>query len=240
MTELRGLIALLISGIALLWAATTAAHEVRPAYLHIKEVSNGDGSAYFEVLWKQPAVQQGRLAIDPVFPSDCTMQDAGPPEITPSALLQRWTTDCALGLVCVDQKCTPLQFWSGATCEEDSGAFRAYFEIPRGQPLAEFYRLPFPNDILIKDGTVDVTGHPNPKLELPAGYGDVVGAYLKQISKDVTGWGLNTAILLRLSQGADLGKNPSSLTPSGDNPTVQFFNIDQSSPDAISSTGSLR
>ena len=77
-------------------AGVTWAHEVRPAFLHIVETELEDGGLIYQVLWKQPAVQGGRLAIDPVFPEGCAMQDAAPPEITAAALLQRWVTDCEL------------------------------------------------------------------------------------------------------------------------------------------------
>ena len=136
------------------------------------------------------------------------------------------TPDCALGLICLEEECTPLQFWPGVTCNEDTGAFRAYFEVPRGgQALSEFYRLPFPNDIRKKEGKVDVSGHPNPQIKLPKEYGDVVGEFFKRINADVTGWGLTTAVLARLSRTVDL----KTLTVTGDSPTVQFFNIDKSS-----------
>ena len=37
--------------------------------------------------------------------------------------------------------------FAGATCA-DEGAFRGYFEVPRpGKPPADFFRLPFPNDV---------------------------------------------------------------------------------------------
>ena len=86
-----------LATLALLCAATTlCAHEVRPAFLQIKAVEGPGGKQIYQVLWKQPAVQSGRLAIDPVFPDGCVMQDAAPPEITPTALLQRWITDCDL------------------------------------------------------------------------------------------------------------------------------------------------
>ncbi|MCA9670058.1 MAG: hypothetical protein KC503_30895 [Myxococcales bacterium] len=135
--------------------------------------------------------------------------------------------DCALGLVCLEQKCTPLEFWPGATCTPDNGPYRAYFEVPRtGKPLSEWYRLPFPNDIRIVNGKVDVSAHPNPQINLPANYGDVVGNFLKQINQDVDGFGLNTAVLLRMSKTMDLD----TVTVSGQNPTVQFVDIDKSSP----------
>ena len=70
--------------------------EVRPAFLQITEV--GDS---YQILWKQPAVANGRLAIDPVFPKDCVLTDQGPPELTADALIRRWVTQCDLrhGLV---------------------------------------------------------------------------------------------------------------------------------------------
>jgi hypothetical protein len=68
------------------------AHEVRPAYLQIKPAEGGG----YEVLWKQPVVQNRRLPIDPVFPADCEMQDLAPPEVTPNALIHRWHTGCDL------------------------------------------------------------------------------------------------------------------------------------------------
>jgi len=80
----------------LLWQSQAWSHEVRPAYLHLNEVASSPGAPLFEVLWKQPAVQNGRLAIEPVFPAECTMQETAPPEITPSALVQRWVTQCDL------------------------------------------------------------------------------------------------------------------------------------------------
>ncbi|MEM7079539.1 MAG: HupE/UreJ family protein [Pseudomonadota bacterium] len=93
---LRGLTRLLL----LLLLATPAAfgHEVRPAYLQITELPQPEDAdvPLFNVLWKQPIVQNGRLAIDPVFPSDCQSEEIGPPEFTPSALLHRWRLQCDL------------------------------------------------------------------------------------------------------------------------------------------------
>ena len=79
----------------LLTSSPTVAHEVRPAFLHIKDLSTAE-TTRFDVLWKQPVVQNGRLAIDPVFPEGCELVDLAPPEVTSSALLHYWTTDCDL------------------------------------------------------------------------------------------------------------------------------------------------
>ena len=75
------------------------AHEVRPAYLQLTEVSAGR----FEVLWKQP-VQPGsepglvrRLPLEPRFPPHCHEVDRALPEPTESALLERWVLACGEG-----------------------------------------------------------------------------------------------------------------------------------------------
>jgi hydrogenase/urease accessory protein HupE len=47
----------------LLWACLCAAHEVRPAYLELRETAPGE----FGVLWKTPVQGDARLALDPVF-----------------------------------------------------------------------------------------------------------------------------------------------------------------------------
>ena len=128
--------------------------------------------------------------------------------------------DCAFGLVCAEQVCTPLTYWAGITCSPYNGPLRAYFEIPRAsKKVSEFYRLPFPNDIRLKNGQVDVSGHPDPAPVLPAEYSAVVTRYLKAIGEDVTGFGPNTAVFLRVSKAFDLGSIK-----------LDFLNIDQASP----------
>jgi len=73
-----------------------SAHEVRPAFLHLTEHKADNTSAHFSVLWKQPAVLNGRLAITPVFPPGCEMIEQSPPEATAAAFIKRWQTDCDL------------------------------------------------------------------------------------------------------------------------------------------------
>ena len=79
--------------LALLALATPArAHEVRPAYLQVEETDPG----VFSVLWKQPILQDRRLAIDPLFPEECAAASPVTREITGAALLQTWTIECPL------------------------------------------------------------------------------------------------------------------------------------------------
>ena len=86
------------STLTALWAlaflsAQVHADEVRPAYLELKAKP---GSGY-EIVWKQPVVENRRLPIDPIFPSNCRLEEASPPELAGSALLKRWRTECDLG-----------------------------------------------------------------------------------------------------------------------------------------------
>ncbi len=86
----------------LLTPATVAAHEVRPAYLQVTEVSGGS----FEVLWKQPILPDAdpalvrRLPIAPRFPAHCRERERRLPDLTSAALIERWTLSCGeTGLV---------------------------------------------------------------------------------------------------------------------------------------------
>ena len=87
---------------ALAAAAGLEAHEVRPAYLQLTEVSAGR----FDVLWKQPVVPSGdptvamRLPLDPRFPAECREVERGVPELTDeSVLLESWVMHCPDGLL---------------------------------------------------------------------------------------------------------------------------------------------
>ena len=80
----------------LLFPSIVAAHEVRPAYLQVTEVSDGR----FEVLWKQPILPDAdpglvrRLPIAPRFPAHCRESDRQLPDLTTAALIERWTLAC--------------------------------------------------------------------------------------------------------------------------------------------------
>ena len=77
------------------------------------------------------------------------------------------SADCLAGLVCgASSTCLPpgeaYPPFSGVKCEDD-GAFRVYFEVPRpGTPPKDFYRLPFPNDVRVTSGALDMTDFPKP------------------------------------------------------------------------------
>ena len=70
--------------------ALTGAHEVRPAYLELREVE----SQRYEVVWKQPMVGDRRLRLELQLPEACTPETSIRPEVAGGALLQRWRIDC--------------------------------------------------------------------------------------------------------------------------------------------------
>ena len=89
-------------GLALAWlfamlafAPLASAHEIRPAYLQIREVEPN----VYDFLWKTPAQGEMRLALNIIAPPECV--NAGEPRssMVGGAVLQRWRATCAGGLI---------------------------------------------------------------------------------------------------------------------------------------------
>ncbi|MBX3707640.1 MAG: HupE/UreJ family protein [Pseudomonadales bacterium] len=78
--------------LALLLQAPAFAHEVRPAVLQATETVPG----VFQVVWKQPVLDDRRLPIEPVFPDTCTPLESAAAERAPGALIQSWPIRCSL------------------------------------------------------------------------------------------------------------------------------------------------
>lgn len=74
-----------------------AADEVRPGYLQLTDIHTAGEGPLYEVLWKQPVVENRRLPIEPVFDPNCDLQPLGPPSVTASSMVQRWQAPCDLG-----------------------------------------------------------------------------------------------------------------------------------------------
>ncbi|HXV60322.1 MAG TPA: HupE/UreJ family protein [Vicinamibacteria bacterium] len=70
------------------------AHEARPGFLELREVAPNR----FEMLWKQPALGELRLRINPAFPEECTLEGMGDQQMLPGALLWRTTLVCDGGI----------------------------------------------------------------------------------------------------------------------------------------------
>lgn len=134
--------------------------------------------------------------------------------------------DCRRPLICgADDTCQPPPFFPGVDCtrsEEDLGAFRAYFQVPRGEPLAEFYRQPFPSDVRRVDGHIDLSGHPDPG---EVGGVDFAALYLRAIEEDYDGFGLTEPVFLRFSDPLD----ESTLVIEGPDATVFLADTDTGS-----------
>jgi hypothetical protein len=84
----------LLAFAGLLAASVVRAHETRPGYLELREKS----ATRYEVLWKQPAVGEMRLKLDPVFPESCKITAPGEVEEVPGALVTRLALTCEGGL----------------------------------------------------------------------------------------------------------------------------------------------
>jgi HupE / UreJ protein len=69
-------------------------HEVRPGYLELRATATDR----YQVLWKQPALGEMRLKIDPVFPANCTLVGERIRQLAEGAFLDRMTIACDGGL----------------------------------------------------------------------------------------------------------------------------------------------
>jgi hydrogenase/urease accessory protein HupE len=79
--------------VLLIAAAPACAHESRPGYLELREVSEGR----YEVLWKQPAVGDLVLRLSPVFPETCSVIQVDR-QLLPGVMATRFTLSCPAGL----------------------------------------------------------------------------------------------------------------------------------------------
>lgn len=73
-----------------LGAARAHAHEVRPGYLELREISPG----VFEVLFKTPTLGGQRFNLRPLLPAGCRSQTPVATYEAPGAILERWTVTC--------------------------------------------------------------------------------------------------------------------------------------------------
>jgi predicted esterase len=128
------------------------------------------------------------------------------------------TMDCVAGLACAESGiCTPAAAvypgFEGVSCAADLATFGVLFEVPRPErPLADFYRLPFPNDIRVRDeGTLDLDGFPRPGVTPTGRPGvDIVELLAAALSQDFAGFGSEVSVRLRFSRGFDGDFGPSA------------------------------
>tara|TARA_R110002073_G_scaffold142117_3_gene293677 strand:+ start:31379 stop:33781 length:2403 start_codon:yes stop_codon:yes gene_type:complete len=117
-------------------------------------------------------------------------------------------SECAAGLACgPEDTCghptVVYPPFTGVECAEDEAAFKAYFEVPGGaEPLADFYRLPFPNDARVSaGGDLDMSDFPRPGQNV-LGI-DLVDLYVDALVEDFAGFSGVAAVSLRFSKELD-------------------------------------
>ena len=127
------------------------AHEIRPAYLELTEMSAGK----FRVVWKQPVRQGRRLRVEPVMPEHCQATTAPVTDMTSEALIQRWIVDCTparlnnqkISIAGLNQTLIDVlvrvQFRSGASLSVILAPDKPSFVVVQKQPGAPWDYLTF-------------------------------------------------------------------------------------------------
>ncbi|MCP4449479.1 MAG: hypothetical protein GY811_29715 [Myxococcales bacterium] len=116
--------------------------------------------------------------------------------------------DCAAGLACgPEDTCGHPSVvyppFTGVECAEDEAGFKAYFEVPGGaEPLSDFYRLPFPNDVRVSEtGALDMSDFPRPGQNILGV--DLVDLYVDALVEDFEGFSGVAAVSMRFSKELD-------------------------------------
>jgi hypothetical protein len=121
--------------------------------------------------------------------------------------------DCFGGLLCAEKTCAPpppggppplgIPSFKGVVCEDEgAGPVTAHFSVPRGGAAdKDYFRLPFPNDIRMKAGKLDLTGFPTPGADL-LGY-DLVDRWARYLELTGTGWSAYPTVTFRFSGEID-------------------------------------
>jgi hydrogenase/urease accessory protein HupE len=92
----RALVLLLVWLVSVLaLAPAAAAHEIRPAYLEIREVE----PQVYDFFWKTPARGEMRLALNIIQPEDCTNTSEPRSTMVGGAVIDRWRAACAGGII---------------------------------------------------------------------------------------------------------------------------------------------
>ncbi len=119
--------------------------------------------------------------------------------------------DCFGGLLCADKVCVPspagtvpplgIPSFKGVQCEDEPGDVQAYFRVPRGQDDKDYFRLPYPNDIRLKNGRPDLTNFPTPGADL-LGF-DIVDRWARYLEQTGTGYSVYPTVVFRFSGEID-------------------------------------
>jgi len=120
-----------------------------------------------------------------------------------------------------------IPLWQGESCQPDDGPPQAYFQVRRGDDSdRDFYRLPFPNDVLRTTTGIDLTGHPTPATALSI---DVLGRHIESAETDLDGFATNPVIYFRFSRPYEWGDITAE--------SVQLIDLTPGSPDYGNNVG---
>lgn len=181
------------------------------------------------------------------FSAQC--QDEGSTDVSGECTT---SNECFGGLACLDdpismtKACLPapgglppfgLPSSPNLECDDPStGTVRAYFEVPGATPAGQeldFFRLPYPNDVRLSNGQIDLDGFPTPGAGL-LGF-DPVQLYVDAVEAE-SGFGANPTVLFRFSGEIDFEtfRNPE---PQTDPPTrpVQIWDLSDTAGDNVRS-----
>ena len=109
------------------------------------------------------------------------------------------------------------------SCAQEEMLTEAYFSLDNS---AAFFDSPFPSDLRLKDGHIDLTGFPNPK-EI-----EMLDTYITMAQETLTGFGTNSPIYVRFTRPLDTSTLPA--TPEYSmawNSSVYLVDIDELSPE---------
>lgn len=76
-------------------APAALAHEIRPAFLQIREVE----ASTYDILWKTPAQGDMRLALNVILPQQCATAADPRTTMVSGAVIERWRASCEGGIV---------------------------------------------------------------------------------------------------------------------------------------------
>ena len=91
---MRGCVSFVLLLYCLIFSQGAAAHELRPAYLDLHEVSSNT----FAIAWKVPARGEMRLGLDVELPEQCKPEAESIRSMEGNSYLERWTAVCPEGL----------------------------------------------------------------------------------------------------------------------------------------------
>jgi dienelactone hydrolase len=117
----------------------------------------------------------------------------------------------------------PPAFWPGVVCTPDPDETpRFYFDLRAGkEPERDYFRLPYPADLRLRGGGLDLEGFPRPPAKFaPAPeLAAVIDRWMAHLEQDTPGFAVDGAVLFRSNTGVAAVKG------------VRYLNITPGHPD---------